>query len=60
MSEKAQLLGYLRALNLSTGFLINFPQPTSTRNTNQVDFLILDKNAPIKSSKEENTPTIDL
>lgn len=40
-SEKAQLLGYLRALNLTKGCLINFPQPTSTRNVTDVDFLVI-------------------
>lgn len=43
-SEKAQLQGYLRALQIEDGCLINFPQPTSTRDTSDVDFIILKKN----------------
>lgn len=40
-AEKSQLLGYLRGLSLTTGFLINFPQPTSNRESTSVDFIVL-------------------
>jgi len=59
-AEKAQLLGYLRALDLPTGYLINFPQPTASRDVDKVDFIELFKDQSLKALKEDDTPTIDL
>jgi hypothetical protein len=61
-SEKAQLLGYLRALDLPTGYLINFPQPTSSRDVSEVDFIEMFKGQSVNNHcvEEEKTPTITL
>ncbi len=56
-TEKAQLLGYLRTLDLPIGYLINFPQPTASRDVDQVDFIELFKESTNETGEKTGEKT---